>query len=104
VLPTNLKCILPDQPKSTTDRKIYPQKTNFTLKNYFRHFLCFVAKILAPWRHCLAGHKVLIGTAMQQEKIRHRQEQNGCRQEENKTAKTLCSPARPGSNAACTFK
>jgi hypothetical protein len=35
---------------------------------------------------------VLIGTAMQQEQIRHRQEQNGCRQEENKTAKTLLLP------------
>jgi hypothetical protein len=29
---------------------------------------CFVAEILAPWQHCLSGHRVIIGTALQREK------------------------------------
>jgi hypothetical protein len=29
---------------------------------------CFVAEISAPWQHCLSGHRVLIGTALQLEK------------------------------------
>jgi hypothetical protein len=29
---------------------------------------CFVAEISAPWQHCLSGHRVLIGRALQLEK------------------------------------
>jgi hypothetical protein len=39
------------------------------IKNFVRAFLLFSAIISAPWQHWLAGQRVLIGKAMQLEKM-----------------------------------
>jgi hypothetical protein len=41
----------------------------FLAPQNFVGFLCVAAAILAPWKNCLAGHRVLIGKAMHLEKM-----------------------------------
>jgi hypothetical protein len=35
----------------------------------FRPYLCIAAEVSAPWQHCQAGHRVLMGKATQLEKM-----------------------------------
>jgi hypothetical protein len=68
---------------------------------FFSAFLCFAAEILAPWQHCLAGHRVLIGKPMKLEKRDTANSKIGA----TKSKKTLLSgKARHSSNEACPFK
>jgi hypothetical protein len=99
VLPTIFENFLPDQPNpSAAGEKIQPQIKFTQIGQY----------VLRPkfWP---------LGNTANQAMIAHRQvhatgekgcrkEQNRCRLEQNKSAKTLCSPARPCSIVACTFK
>jgi hypothetical protein len=61
-----------------------------------------VAEILAPWQHCLAGHRVLIGKGRQLEKIRHCHEQNGFRAK--KPGKNTLLPGKARLNCGLHFE